>query len=100
MGEQHSAFWGSSEDAPIPIGLATPPEPPEVELDRPEAKSATSGPAPNPPELETPEPSGNGAVFRDDYLLRARAQIPRHGWRRTLHLLSGGLINLGPSAAE
>jgi putative peptide zinc metalloprotease protein len=102
MGEQHSAFWGDSEDAPVPIGLVDPPDPPggpatEVH----ERDSVAAVPAhPGSPAPEPADPRGSGSAFRDDYLLRARAQAPQEGWRRALHLASFGLVNLGPSPAE
>jgi len=33
-------------------------------------------------------------------MLRPQSEAPRMGWRRALFQLSGGLINLGPGAAE
>ena len=107
MGTSDSAFWGSSDDAPTPIGIAPPSEP-----------SQLVGPAPVPvaPALESerdsahgealddnsadPEPSLAAPAFRADYLLRARAQAPTRGWRLGLHRATGGLVNLGPSPAE
>jgi putative peptide zinc metalloprotease protein len=102
MGEQHSAFWGESDDAPVPIGLATPPDPPRAEdFDPSELDSSLQDPATSiPPKPEVTPPTGNGAAFRDDYLLRARAQVPRQGWRRALHRISFGFVNLGPSPQE
>ena len=102
MGEQHNAFWGDSDDAPVPIGLVTPPDPPGAhDLDPPgRASIAEVANNPDPSTPKPPDPSGNGSAFRDDYLLRARAQAPQEGWRRALHRASFGFVNLGPSPAE
>ena len=100
MGEQHSAFWGDSEDAPVPIGLVDPPDLPRAPTIEPPERDLAATVATNPTTPEPADPRRNGSAFRDDYLLRARAQVPQEGWRRALHLASFGLVNLGPSPAE
>jgi putative peptide zinc metalloprotease protein len=39
-------------------------------------------------------------AFSAERMLRAATVAPARGWRRALYLLSGGLIHVGPSAAE
>jgi MinD-like ATPase involved in chromosome partitioning or flagellar assembly len=36
----------------------------------------------------------------DDMIVRRRADVPGEGWRRLLHLVTGGLVNPGPSEVE
>ncbi|MGH7316470.1 MAG: AAA family ATPase [Candidatus Rokuibacteriota bacterium] len=102
MGEQHSAFWGQSEEAPVPIGLASrPPDPPRDNGHDPKQREVTgSGPPPGIEPTAPRSPAQDVSAFRDDYLLRARAQAPQQGWRKVLHQASLGLLNLGPSPAE
>ena len=38
--------------------------------------------------------------FSAERMLRAAAAVPPRGWRRGLYRLSGGLLRIGPSAAE
>ncbi len=38
--------------------------------------------------------------FSAERMLRAAAAVPPRGWRRGLYRLSGGLVRIGPSAAE
>ena len=46
----------------------------------------------------------SGRAGADDFsaerMLRAATSLPAHGWRRVLYRLSGGLVHVGPSAAE
>lgn len=45
-------------------------------------------------------PRLTAADFTPERMLRPSAQPPADGWRRTLYLLSGGLVEISPSAAE
>jgi hypothetical protein len=62
--------------------------------------------APTPPLTSTPPAPGRSAERRsaDDFsserMLRPQAEAPRKGLRRLVFQLTGGLVNLRPSAAE
>lgn len=52
------------------------------------------------PLVETPGPAPASGVVTSPQLLRARPLEPTSGPRRWVHALTGGLVNLGPSAAQ
>jgi putative peptide zinc metalloprotease protein len=47
-----------------------------------------------------PPPALSAADFTDARMLPTRARTPEHGWRRTVYLASGHLLNPGPSAED
>jgi len=73
------------EDTPVPLGA------PETLPSSPAERLAVRRSRP---------PSRSAGDFTSERMLRAQSEPPRGGWRRTLFLLTGGLVNLGPSEAE
>ena len=69
----------------------SPPSPAPPSVARPAAVNAPQ-PAPAPP----PGPQ----EFRDEQFIRRSSKGARNGWRRWLHDLTGGAVNVAPSKAE
>lgn len=44
--------------------------------------------------------NGSAADFTSEAMLRSQSAAPAGGWRRLVHRATGGLVKLGPSAAE
>lgn len=71
-------------EGPIPLGA-------------PAAPSRTACAAP----VHQSAPSrASASDFTSERMLRAQSEPPQSGWRRLLYEMSGGLVNLGPSAAD
>ncbi len=77
------------DEAPVPLGTPTA-EPPREE------RRVASVPSPGARDDALPSASD----FTSERMLRPQSEAPRSRWRRALFQLSGGLINLGPGAAE
>jgi MinD-like ATPase involved in chromosome partitioning or flagellar assembly len=65
---------------------------PEAPAEEPERRAA---PPPSPAALRSPP-----AALRSDLLVRPRKPVPKSGWRRLVHAVTGGRVNPGPSRAE
>jgi MinD-like ATPase involved in chromosome partitioning or flagellar assembly len=86
--------WGA--DA---IGNSTGPSvlPPASQQREPADTSFTATPAPDVPLWQH---AHGGLAANELGLKRSARKIPRRGWRRFLHRITGGTVNLGESAAE
>lgn len=81
--DQRTLIPVEQEDAPIPLGKpAARPEPERTSLTR------------------TARACCSAVDFTSERMLRAHAEAPQGGWRRVVYALTGGLVNLGPSAAD
>src|SRR5215218_6949368 len=81
------------EDDVVPIAQTTPSATFSANGDRPQAHGGVRPRPTRPPRL-------SAADFTPERMLRPTAQPPGDGWRRTLYLLSGGVVAIPPSAAE
>lgn len=65
---------------------------------------ATNGDLADPDREGGPHPAQSARLsageFTSERMMPSPAPVAAGGWRRTLHVLSGGLLTLGPSAAE
>ncbi len=96
---RHNPAVPEVDESPVPLGLREQPE-----------DHAASSPTPTPVVRRHSEPELNGRAgptrratasdFTSERMLRPQADPAREGWRRLLFRLTGGAINLGPSAAE
>ena len=50
--------------------------------------------------MTTDGPGPTAGELTDDMIVRRRADVPGEGWRRLVHVASGGLVNPGPSEVE
>lgn len=71
------------EDTPVPLG--------------PPAQPQSAPPLSSAHQLRAPS---SALEFTSERMLRAQAEPPQSGWRRALYALTGGLVNLGPSAGD
>src|SRR5215213_6367545 len=64
--------------------------------------TATLGRSTNGDFAEGPTPAGRltAGEFTAERMLRPTSEEPTRGWRRSLYVLTGGLVRLGPSDAE
>jgi putative peptide zinc metalloprotease protein len=99
MTEYHGSIGLWSDDEK-PVSLLAPRAPTEAEPS--EAVSASAQPAT--PAVDRAEPAliarGSAADFAAERMLREPPDRPATGWRRGVYRLSGGLIRVGPNAAE
>lgn len=79
------------EDRELLVPLGLPPTTPDAARERP------AGPAPEPARQRV---LPSAADVTSERMLRAQAEAPPSGWRRAVFLLTRGLVNLGPSAAD
>jgi putative peptide zinc metalloprotease protein len=86
--ERHDlrTFWADEEDV-VPI-LGTVPT------------SAASSNGALVHARSTPPPRLTAADFTPERMLRPRARPPADGWRRTVYRATGGMVAVGPNAAE
>jgi len=82
------------DDTPVRLGT----------LPAESSSTAPGAPPPSPPHREGARFHRSGtsgaSEFTSERMLRPAAEPPRSGWRRALFALTGGRVNLGPSAAE
>lgn len=86
------AFWPQAEDV-VPLTSARRIAASATNGDRGQGDGAVRPRTARPPRL-------TAADFTPERMLRPTAQPPADGWRRTLYLLSGGVVAVPPSAAE
>lgn len=84
------SLWPLDEDV-VPLGTAAPGRF-STNGDQAYGGGAPSRPA-RPPRL-------TAADFTPERMLRPRKHAPADGWRRAVHVATGGLVTVGPSAAE
>jgi putative peptide zinc metalloprotease protein len=85
-------LWPQEEDL-VPIATAAPTADLSENGGRPPRDVGVRLRPTRPPRL-------TAADFTPERMLRPTAQPPADGWRRTLYLLSGGMVAIPPSAAE
>src|SRR3954451_12551554 len=85
-------FW-PSEDEVVPLASATAIVTRGANGDRAERDRTEE-----PPLVRTPRLSAG--EFTPERMIRPTTEAPTHGWRRTLFLLTGGLVTIGPSPDE
>ena len=80
-----------ADEVPIPLGHRPPPA---------EGSSASpaAGAFPGAPAASPSPPSARD--FTSERMLRPQSEVPQSGWRRLLFLATGGVLNVGPTAAE
>jgi putative peptide zinc metalloprotease protein len=94
--EAPGALWPESE-APVPLfGAETAPEVSNVVARNGDEPAAQGGAGSLPIEVAT----ASAADFSPERMLRAAADQPAVGWRRAVFRLTGGVVRVGPSAAE
>jgi putative peptide zinc metalloprotease protein len=98
--DTHNDHVRELDESPVPLGLGERPA-----NGHPRAATAsTNGHAPSgAPRSQARPPAtrrASASDFTSERMLRPEADPARAGWRRLLFRLSGGLVNLGPSAAE
>ncbi len=90
---------GDSADATLwaeePVPLAAPSEP-----SAPQASPTPTDVAGGQPAAAPDADHVSAADFAEERILRVRGQRPARGWRLALFRASGGLVDVGPSAAE
>lgn len=86
------ALWPQEEDV-VPMACAARFAPAAANGDRPQVDGAPGTRPARPPRL-------TAADFTPERMLRPRTQEPAEGWRRAIHVLSGGVVAISPSAAE
>src|SRR4051795_7750781 len=95
MGDENGGsrgFW-PSEDEVVPLASATAIITRGANGDRAEGDRTEE-----PPLTRTPRPSAG--EFTPERMIRPTTESPTRGWRRTLFLLTGGLVTIGPSPTE
>jgi putative peptide zinc metalloprotease protein len=93
--EGPSALWPESE-VPVPLfGAGTAADVSNVVSPNSDG-AAVEGGGSLPVELA----SASAADFSPERMLRAAAEQPAFGWRRAVFRLTGGVVRIGPSAAE
>jgi putative peptide zinc metalloprotease protein len=86
------SLWPREDDV-VPIAQATPSATFAANGDRPQAHGGVRPRPTRPPRL-------SAADFTPERMLRPTTEPPAAGWRRTLYLLSGGVVAIPPNAAE
>jgi putative peptide zinc metalloprotease protein len=85
-------LWPQDEDV-VPMASATAILAPSADGDR-----APSDPVAEAPPARSPRPTAG--EFTPERMMQPTSKSPPRGWRRTLYLLSGGVVALAPSPAE
>jgi hypothetical protein len=92
--ERPSAVWSESE-APVPLfGAGTAADVSD------EASRNGDDPGGRAGYLPVELATASAADFSPERMLRAAAEQPAFGWRRAVFRLTGGVVRVGPSAAE
>ena len=85
-------FW-PSEDEVVPLASATAIITGGVNGDRAEGDRTEEPPLARTPRLSAGE-------FTPERMIRPTTESPTRGWRRTLFLLTGGLVTIGPTCTR
>jgi len=86
---QAASLWQEGE-APVPLGSAGA----QVLAEQAPANDGSRS------ARHRGSPEASAAEFTAEVMLRPAADIPARGWRRGIYRLTGGVVRLGPSAAE
>jgi MinD-like ATPase involved in chromosome partitioning or flagellar assembly len=89
--DEASGAGAIDEPINVPVG---PPPPPEDRAPIPTNFTTTV------PDMPTGQQSLSRPAANELGLIRPAKAVPRHGWRKVLHRMTGGTVNLGESAAE
>lgn len=92
MSSQPAIGPSTPEERPVPLGAARTPGPASASGERPSRERRTES-------TRTTRPT-SADDFSSERMLRPQSEAPRTGVRRVLFRLTGGLVNLGPSAGE
>lgn len=85
-------LWSVEEDV-VPMASATTLETPTTNGDRADRDRDDERPP-------APSPRLTAGEFTSERMMPSPERVAAAGWRRRLYLLSGGLVTLGPNAAE
>src|SRR4051794_20694193 len=95
MGDENGGsrgFW-PREGEVVPLASAAAVNTRGANGDRAEADRIGEEPLARTPRL-------NAGEFTPERMIRLKTEAPTRGWRRSLFVLTGGLVTIGPSPAE
>lgn len=90
--QQSDHGWNGHADVLAPIGQADRPVPlGRSPLSVEPARGGAARPSPS---------HASASDFTSERMLRGQSEAPQVGWRKVLYELTGGMVNLGPGAAD